>query len=256
MDTERSDFMDILSIIAVLLTGVVVGFINIVSAGGSMLTLPLLIFLGLPSNVANGTNRIAILFQNGSALYQFYKNGHLNWRLGLVLAIPTTVASIYGAKIAVDIAADTFDTLLAVFMIIFAVLLIVKPQRFIKGKVTPKLSIVLMIIAFLLIGIYGGALQAGVGFFIVLTLVMLAPKIPMAEIHGIKTIVIFIYIFVSTFVFLVNGLIDWKFAVVLSIGSATGGFIGGKYASILPDKLLERILIIAIVFFAVVLLIR
>lgn len=221
-----------------------------------MLTLPMLIFFGLPSNVANGTNRIAILFQNAFALYQFYKNGHLNWKLGLLLAIPTTVASIYGAQIAVDIAASTFDSLLATFMIIFAVLLIIKPQRYIKGKVNSKVSILLMVIAFLLIGIYGGALQAGVGFFIVLALVMLAPKIPMAEIHGIKTIVIFTYVLISTYVFLVNGLIDWKFAIVLSIGSATGGFIGGKYASILPDKLLERILIIAIIFFAIILLLR
>lgn len=248
--------MDILSIIAVLFIGIIVGFINIVSAGGSMLTLPMLIFFGLPSNVANGTNRIAILFQNAFALYQFYKNGHLNWKLGLLLAIPTTVASIYGAQIAVDIAASTFDSLLATFMIIFAVLLIIKPQRYIKGKVNSKVSILLMVIAFLLIGIYGGALQAGVGFFIVLALVMLAPKIPMAEIHGIKTIVIFTYVLISTYVFLVNGLIDWKFAIVLSIGSATGGFIGGKYASILPDKLLERILIIAIIFFAIILLLR
>ena len=248
--------MDIFILIAVLLVGIIVGFINIVSAGGSMLTLPMLIFFGLPSNVANGTNRIAILFQNGSALFQFHKNGHLNWKLGLLLAIPTTIASIYGANLAVNIAGDTFDALLAAFMIIFAVLLIVKPQRFFKGKVNPKTSLVLLLAAFLLIGVYGGALQAGVGFFMVLTLVILVPKIPMAEVHGVKTIVTFIYIFVSTFVFISNGLIDWRFAAALAVGSAIGGFMGGKYASILPDKLLERILIIAIVFFAAVLLLR
>ena len=248
--------MEILPSLAVLAVGVVVGFINIVSAGGSMLTLPLLIFFGLPSTVANGTNRIAILFQNGFALYQFQKKGHLNWRLSLLLAIPTTIASIYGAQIAVDIADSTFDSLLATFMIIFAVLLIIKPQRYIKGKFNPKVSIVLLFAAFILIGIYGGALQAGVGFFISLTLLMLVPKIPMAEMHGIKTLVIMIYISVSTFVFIFNDLIHWQFAIALSIGSAIGGSIGGRYASILPDKLLERILIIAIVFFALILLIR
>lgn len=248
--------MEILPSLAVLAVGIIVGFVNIVSAGGSMLTLPLLIFFGLPSTVANGTNRIAILFQNGFALYQFQKKGHLNWRLSLLLAIPATIASIYGAQIAVDIADNTFDSLLATFMIIFAVLLIIKPQRYIKGKFNPKVSIVLLFAAFILIGIYGGALQAGVGFFISLTLLMLVPKIPMAEMHGIKTLVIMIYISVSTFVFIFNDLIHWQFAIALSIGSAIGGSIGGRYASILPDKLLERILIIAIVFFALILLIR
>ncbi|WP_020008210.1 sulfite exporter TauE/SafE family protein [Salinicoccus albus] len=248
--------MEILPSLAVLAVGIVVGFVNIVSAGGSMLTLPLLIFFGLPSTVANGTNRIAILFQNGFALYQFQKKGHLNWRLSLLLAIPTTIASIYGAQIAVDIADNTFDSLLATFMIIFAVLLIIKPQRYIKGKFNPKVSMVLLFLAFILIGIYGGALQAGVGFFIILTLLILVPKIPMSEMHGIKTLVILIYISVSTFVFIFNGLIHWQFAIALSIGSAIGGTVGGRYASILPDKLLERILIIAIIFFALILLLR
>jgi uncharacterized membrane protein YfcA len=248
--------MEVLSLIAIFLVGIVVGFINIVSAGGSMLTLPMLIFFGLPSNVANGTNRIAILFQNGFALYQFQKNGHLNWKFGLLLAIPTTIASIYGAQFAVNIADDTFDTLLAVFMVIFAVLLIIKPQRYIKGKFNPKVAIPLLGVAFILIGLYGGALQAGVGFFISLTLLMLIPNIPMGEMHGLKTLVVTIYISVSTFVFIFNDLISWKFAIALSIGSAIGGSIGGRYASTLPDKLLEKILIIAIIFFAVILLVR
>lgn len=248
--------MEILSIVAVLLVGVIVGFINIVSAGGSMLTLPLLIFFGLPSNVANGTNRIAIMVQNVFALYQFHKNGHLNWRMGLLLAIPATVASVYGARLAVDIAHSTFDTLLATFMVIFAVLLILKPQRYIKSKFNPKISIVLLFLAFLFIGIYGGALQAGVGFFIILTLLLLVPQIPMGEMHGIKTLVVTIYISVSTFVFIFNGLVDWKFAVALSLGSAIGGSLGGKYASVLPDKLLQRILIVAIIFFAIILFAR
>ncbi|MHC0551556.1 sulfite exporter TauE/SafE family protein [Salinicoccus sp. CNSTN-B1] len=126
--------------------GIAVGFINIVSAGGSMLTLPMLIFFGLPSTVANGTNRIAILFQNCFALYQFHKNGHLNWRLSLMLAVPTTIASVYGARIAVNIADETFDTLLATFMVIFAILLIIKPQRFMKRDFNLKVSIPLLLL--------------------------------------------------------------------------------------------------------------
>src|SRR5699024_11206866 len=101
--------MEMLPIAAVLLVGVIVGFINLVSAVGSMLTLPLLIVFRLPANVANGTNRIAIMFQNTFALYQFHKNGHLNWRLGLLLAVPATIASVYGAGLAVDITHGTFE---------------------------------------------------------------------------------------------------------------------------------------------------
>ncbi|WP_344704295.1 sulfite exporter TauE/SafE family protein [Salinicoccus jeotgali] len=236
--------------------GIAVGFINIVSAGGSMLTLPMLIFFGLPSTVANGTNRIAILFQNCFALYQFHKNGHLNWRLSLMLAVPTTIASVYGARIAVNIADETFDTLLATFMVIFAILLIIKPQRFMKRDFNLKVSIPLLLVAFTLIGFYGGTLQAGVGFFISLILLMLIPRIPMAEVHGIKTLVVTIYVSISLLVFIFNDMIDWKFAIALSIGSAIGGSFGGKYASIMPDRLLQRILIGAIIFFALILILK
>src|SRR5699024_7033532 len=139
--------------------------------------------------------------------------------MGLLLAIPATVASVYGARLAVDIDRSTFDTLLATFMVIFAVLLILKPQRYIKSKFNPNISIVLLFLAFLFIGIYGGALQAGVGFFIIRTLLLLVPQIPMGEMHGIKTLVVTIYISVSTFALIFNGLFDWKFAVSHSSGS-------------------------------------
>src|SRR5699024_4870977 len=145
------EFMEMLPIAAVLLVGVIVGFINIVSAGGSMLTLPLLIFFGLPSNVANGTNRIAIMFQNTFALYQFHKNWHLNWRLGLMLAIPVTISSLSGDDLAIDITNCIFYMLIATFMIIFALLFIIMPQRYIKSKFNTKVSLVILFLTFLLI---------------------------------------------------------------------------------------------------------
>ncbi|MHC0551555.1 TSUP family transporter [Salinicoccus sp. CNSTN-B1] len=107
-----------------------------------------------------------------------------------------------------------------------------------------------------MIGFYGGTLQAGVGFFISLILLMLIPRIPMAEVHGIKTLVVTIYVSISLLVFIFNDMIDWKFAIALSIGSAIGGSFGGKYASIMPDRLLQRILIGAIIFFALILILK
>src|SRR5699024_5204006 len=83
----------------------------------------------------------------------------------------------------VDIAENTFDNLLATFMIIFAVLLIIKPQRFIKEKFNQTTSIILLFIAFIFIGIYVVDLHAGVGFYFMLTLLILVQWIPLVEIY-------------------------------------------------------------------------
>lgn len=69
--------MTILIFISLFSLGVSVGFINLVSVVGSLITLPVLIFLGLPPTVANGTNRIGILIQNFLGMYQFYKKDSL-----------------------------------------------------------------------------------------------------------------------------------------------------------------------------------
>src|SRR5699024_11692332 len=84
--------------ITLLLLGVLVGFINLVSAGGSLITLPTLIFLGLPPTVANGTNRIGILIQNVLGMYQFYKKGLINWKLKFILAIPAVLGFMFGGR--------------------------------------------------------------------------------------------------------------------------------------------------------------
>ena len=67
--------MPVFDFVMLLFAGVFAGFINTVAAGGSLITLPLLIFMGLPPAVANGTNRIAIAFQNVTATFSFYRKG-------------------------------------------------------------------------------------------------------------------------------------------------------------------------------------
>src|SRR5699024_4587341 len=98
--------------ITLLLLGVLVGFINLVSAGGSLITLPTLIFLGLPPTVATGTNRIGILIQDFVGMYQFYKKGLINWKLNFILAIPAVIRSIIWAQYALDFRDDAFTNAL------------------------------------------------------------------------------------------------------------------------------------------------
>ena len=96
--------------------GFIVGVINTLSGGGSLLTLPILIFIGLPSSVANGTNRIAILIQTIFAYLGFKSKGATSnySSFGWYLAVSATLGSLIGAKIAIDIRDDIFNRILAI----------------------------------------------------------------------------------------------------------------------------------------------
>ena len=114
--------------------GLVAGFINTVAGGGSMLSLPLLMFLGLPANVANGTNRIAILLQNIIGVNTFRKNKILDLKTDYRLAIPAIVGSIAGAMLAVELNEEILRRIIAVLMIFMLLIVILKPEVWVKEK--------------------------------------------------------------------------------------------------------------------------
>ncbi len=155
-------------VLALIGTGLAAGFINTTAGGGSMLTLPLLMFLGLPANVANGTNRVAILLQNVIGVRTFHQKKILNYSTDYRLAIPAVVGAIIGALFAVEINAALLKNIIAGLMILMLVIVVIKPEVWIKehaGAVDPKPTIWQYVI-FFFIGLYGGFIQMGVGFFL------------------------------------------------------------------------------------------
>ena len=116
-----------LELILLLITGIATGFLNVMAGGGSMLSVPIMIFLGVPGTVANATNRIAILPQNISAVWAFYRKGFANFKLSLSLSACTIPGTIIGAYYAARIPSDQFNYLLAFIM--FTVVVIMSLPR-------------------------------------------------------------------------------------------------------------------------------
>ena len=159
-------------LVLLVIIGFIAGGINIVAGGGSLLTLPMLIFLGLPPNVANGTNRIAIIIQNIFAVSGFKSKGVSAFPYSIYLAISASIGAIIGALIAVDIKGDLFNKILAVIMVIIVIYMVFKRKTSIEElleRITGK-YFWLGILAFFFVGIYGGFIQAGVGFIMLLAL--------------------------------------------------------------------------------------
>ena len=224
--------------------GTLAGVINVVAGGGSMLTVPALIFLGLPPTVANGTNRIAIVTQNVGAVWGFHRQGLIE-RGWLKLAAPPAVAgALLGTWIATVVDDASFQRALAIVMILIAGYTVWDP---LKGKdLTGKanfedhaLGKVGVGAAFFLLGVYGGFIQIGVGFF-VLALAMSA-GLDLVRGNALKAMLVLVYTVPALALFGAAGKVHWQMGTVLALGNFTGALLGVRLAHVLRE-LLQRAL--------------
>jgi len=119
---------DIIQYGFLIIVGILAGVINTLAGGGSLLTLPVLIFLGLPPNVANATNRIGIAFQALIGTAGYRSKGVSNFPFNIYLGISALIGSLIGAQIAVDIKGETFNKLLAIIMLVVVAVIVFKPK--------------------------------------------------------------------------------------------------------------------------------
>ena len=113
--------MDILNLLLLFGVGSIAGFINVNAGGGSSLTLPTLIFLGLEGALANGTNRVAIFIQNIFAVASFKKNEMHQFKESTELSLFTLPGAILGAILAVRVSSVLFERILGVVLILVVI---------------------------------------------------------------------------------------------------------------------------------------
>ncbi len=241
-------------IIAVIGVGFVAGFINTLAGSGSLLTLPLLMFLGLPANVANGTNRIAILLQNIVGITSFKQQKVLSFKEGLRIGLPAVIGSLIGARIAINLNEEIMTRVIGGLLVVMLILIILKPDQWILSREgNPPLSRFLNIIIFFLIGIYGGFIQAGVGFFLLAGLV-LGTGYELVKANAIKVFIVFLYTPFALTVFILNHQVDYKLGLILAIGNMLGAFIGTRVAVKWGARMVRYILLVTLAFASVKLL--
>jgi len=224
--------MTIIEIIALITAGITVGFINTLAGGGSIISLSVLMYLmGLPAGIANGTNRIAITLQTLTATSNFRKQEILDWRKGIKLGIPAAVGSIVGAFIAVDIDEKIFEKSMAVIMILMLGFIFYKPSIWLKGKksLRDKKVGIWQIIIFFFIGIYGGFIHVGIGYLLLIAIVMGAGY-DLVKANAIKVLIVFMYVPFSLAVYIYNDQVNYLYGFVLAIGNVMGAIIASKMA--------------------------
>ncbi len=223
--------MGIAEFTALVLSGILVGFINTLAGGGSIISLSILIMLGLPASVANGTNRVAIALQNVVAVSSFKQQKVLEARKALYLSIPAIFGSLAGAWIAVDINEAVFEKAVGIIMLVMLVFVLFKPQQYIYGRaeVSEKPIRWKTYVAFFFIGIYAGFIHMGVGYFL-LAGIVLGAGYDLVKANAIKVLIILAYAPFTLAIFYLHHEINWIFGLVMALGNMLGAWIASRMA--------------------------
>ncbi len=231
--------------------GLVAGVINVLAGGGSLLTLPVLLFLGLPAAVANGTNRVAILVQNIVAVDGFRRSGHLPLKIALVCAPTALLGSVLGAELAVGIGDEAFRRILAGVILMVCGVMVIDPARRFRfdARTLTRARIIALAGTFFVIGFYGGFIQAGVGFLIITGL--LVHGMDLVRINAVKVFVVGLFTITALVVFVAHGQVDWSLGAALAAGNALGGWLGTRLAVTKGHAWIRKLVLVVAVLFAV-----
>lgn len=202
--------------------GFVAGVVNVIAGGGSFLTLPVLIAAGLPIHVANGTNRISVIFQGLFATADYHKKGEFDFGLYKQLLPPVLAGALVGAALATRIDPERLKTVFGALFLLMAGLLLLKNRLKLQALKGPH---PLRYLALFLVGIYGGFIQAGVGLWILLTSTGLF-GLDALRANTVKLPLTLTFTVPAFLIFLQADLIRWIPGLVLAAGTVLGAIVG------------------------------
>ena len=220
--------LDIKVVALLIASGIIVGIINTLAGGGSIITMTMLAALGLDIHVANGTNRVVVLMQNLTATLTFLKKGLLNLRDGALLSIPVIVGNIIGSMVATTIDEKIFKICFGVVLVLILLYVLFDNHRTIKDghklKIKPHHYLL-----FLAIGFYGGYIYIGLGY-VILAVTIWSMKLDIITANVIKGFIIFAATPFSLIVFIMNDQVDYVYGLWHGIGNVIGAIFASHFA--------------------------
>jgi len=215
-----------------IVVGIFTGFINTVAGGGSIITLPVLIlYFGLPPVLANGTNRVGILVQTLASAWGFHQQKVSPFVFGvkksLFLGVAISLGALIGARFAIQIPEGIFNKILSVAMLVVLFFTFYKPKTTRIKQLSIQKAYLLTALAFFLIGIYAGFIQAGTGLLLIITLSVLQ-NLSLLQANALKTIIVFMFTIGTVSVFAYHGQINFWYGILLAIGNALGGLLASR----------------------------
>ncbi len=241
-----------LEILILFFVGLLAGAINVMAGGGSSLTLPALIFMGLDSAAANGTNRIGILLQGMFSTLSYRKEKLSEIEKSIKLSLLTLPGAVLGALLALKISNEWFDRILGIVMIGVIISMLI-PQSKLEISAGGERKSWLIYPVMFAIGFYGGFIQVGVGFLIMAALYHLL-RIDLIHVNMHKVFITMIYTVPTLLIFIWSGNVDWLFGLSLAAGTSIGGWWAVRFSIKGGERVIRYVMVLAIFIIALKLL--
>ena len=232
--------MSLTDVLILAFGGLAAGVINTMAGGGSTITVPLLVFAGVPGTYANGSNRVGILPACLAAIFSFRRLGISGFSDSRIVFLPVIFGSLVGSIVINEMGDDQFERLFGFLVIPIVILTLLPPTP--KEKVSPW-NRSTMILIFFGVGLYGGAIQAGVGLLMILALSRSGFDLVVA--NSIKVMINALVTLIALPVFIFSGKISWGPALVLAAGLTLGGWIGAKWTVEGGEKVVRWVMVAA-----------
>jgi uncharacterized protein len=215
----------------VLVGGGLAGVINTLAGSGSLVTLPLLIFLGLPATVANGTNRVGVTVQCLVGLETLRRGGKLRGEGSVWYIAPVLAGALVGAAIAAQMSPEGMELAIAVVMALMLVVILINPQSWLReaSELHEGRPPLWLLAVFFVVGVYGGFIQAGVGILLLAALV-LGAGYEMIEATAVKLLIAAIFTAGALVVFVLNDQVHWGYGAMMAVGQSLGAWGAARFA--------------------------
>jgi uncharacterized membrane protein YfcA len=237
--------VELLEIALLIGAGLLAGVVNTLAGGGSLLTIPLLVLIGLPGNVANGTNRLGILVQSAMAVWSFRAQGVSEFRSAVPVLVPLALGSLTGACLIARVSDASFEKAFGIVMLLLLVPTFARHSDEPSAAAARAWSPVSSGAVFFAIGAYGGSFQAGVG--ILLLLALSRAGFDLVRANAVKVLVVAAITLVALPVFVAGGQVAWLPAVLLAAGFSGGGALGARLAVRAGERLIRPVAMVAVI---------
>ncbi|MFT6028878.1 MAG: putative membrane protein YfcA [Oleiphilaceae bacterium] len=231
-------------------TGFLAGIINTMAGGGSNLTIPALMVLGLPADIANATNRVSVFFQSLTAAKGFKSRGKLEIPDLKTVVGTTLIGGLVGAALASYMPEYLLKPTLLGAMILMAGIIVFKPSVISVPEGTEahkvlehKSSIPMLLLA----GFYGGFVQAGVGFILIVAIAG-SLRYDLVRANALKIVCTLAFTGLALVIFIARDQIAWIPGLILASGSVVGAHIAVKITINISQKTLKWFLFIMTIF--------
>jgi uncharacterized protein len=247
--------LELWQIALLIAVGIAGGFVNVIAGGGSLLTVPVMLFLGLPGPVANGTNRIGIMAQSIVSIVAFARKGFRDFRLSLSLSACAIPGAVVGALLGVQLEGVWFNRAVALIMV--GVMLVMHfdrgaAQRSADYQPTRK-QLVQGHLLMLVVGFWGGIIQLGVGF-IIMPILNRVMGLDLVRTNMHKVFIVAAYTAVALAIFASQVELLWLIGIALALGNAIGGYLGTHFTISKGERMIRLVLNLVLVAFIVKLL--